>query len=412
MSVSRANPNERSSVQGFEQDTREVLSGLRTAILELFGSVPGAVRRPVDVQRLFGIDNRTSWRLFKLASATDPLAAGSHVPGRASVERALATAAKLRVPASTLEAVRRELDTFERLVERYAGDRTTFDTMVSAFGDEDVGQIDLSHRRAAFRANSHIFGVQSRAQMVTHVYFPNVDSPDLVDVVVVQGSYGLCHLRRQVSWPLAMMNAVHDQGDGTGGEPRSLSPVDADQIGLITEFSDHPPSQLRVREGGAGKLRIDLLGDAIGIPSSSTCLFAHHMRAVAPWYRTELDQEAAIRVGVVTPTEQLFVNVLLDTRTFGEPQLQTLVAAGDYVDPINAPSRQPVIFLPNRDHATLIGSGLNALHTPDLPRYGDLIEHSLARIGLDPERFSVYRLRIEYPVVPSTVAIDFPLPTR
>ncbi len=389
-----------------------MLSQLRSAISELFSATPGGVRRAVDIQKIFGLDNKTSWRLFKLASTSDPLSVGMHVPGRPSVKRALDAAAKHTVPAPTIQAVLEAFEAFEELVDRYAGNRTTFDSMVSVFGDDDAAQIDLMHRRAAFRANSHLLGVRSDAQMITHLCFPNRDEPDMFDVAVIQGSYGLLRLRRHISWPVATASGSHNGENPIIKEVDSLSDHDPDRIGLISEFSDHPRSQLRVRSGSPGQLNIDLVGDAVGIPSTSTCLFGHLTRSLAPWRRTATDEDLDILMHLVTPTELLLSNVCIHEGTFGRPQSKTAFKTAMSINASGqqAPGKHPPIDLPIRNKTACTGAGIDALHTPELPRYTELMRQTFDRLGLDPDEFVNYRLRVEFPPVTSTAVFSIPLP--
>jgi hypothetical protein len=46
----------------------------------------------------------------------------------------------------------------------------------------------------------------------------------------------------------------------------------------------------------------------------------------------------------------------------------------------------------------------HGLSRPELCRY------AFERLGWDAERFDVYRCRVEYPVLPSTVVMQFELP--
>lgn len=56
-----------------------------------------------------------------------------------------------------------------------------------------------------------------------------------------------------------------------------------------------------------------------------------------------------------------------------------------------------------------LGSGVNVLHTPDVPRYPEMAQHVLDKLGWNADEFEVYRCRIEYPVLPSSVVLDFDL---
>jgi len=406
--------NEGASAEGlptFESEAREVLARFRKALSDLIAALPGGVRRAVDLQRALGVDAKTSWRLFKIASASDPLGIGSHVPGRQSMQRVRAGATRRQVPGPLVHAVEYAFDDFEALVKRYAGDRTTFDSMVSMFGQDDSNQLDLTHRRAAFRANSHIWGVQSRVQLITHIFRRSTDDPDRFDALAMQGSYGLTRLRRDAAWTIAEVSARHDEGSWATSEPRPLESDSDDPTGFLAEFSS-PSPQLRVTTRAAGFSSVELGGDLVGIPSSSTYLFAHVMRRVAPWYHTKDDSYVRSRATVRTPTECLHYDLLIDEETFGRVDPETFLMSDlardqSVTNPRQAKSHQ----LPVCEVAARLGIGTSVLHTPELPRYTEMIEKALARLGWSEGRFQVFRLRMEYPVLPSSHIVEFPLPT-
>ena len=67
-----------------------------------------------------------------------------------------------------LQSVRTAYAAFEHLVRTHAGDRATFNSMVSAANGVDDGwhATDLQHRRNAFRAMSHAVGVQAKTRLM------------------------------------------------------------------------------------------------------------------------------------------------------------------------------------------------------------------------------------------------------
>ena len=60
----------------------------------------------------------------------------------------------------------------------------------------------------------------------------------------------------------------------------------------------------------------------------------------------------------------------------------------------------------------LIGRGAGAVECAEIPRYPQMLKAAMAKVGWDPSMFDVYRCRVEYPVVPSTVRVLFDLPRR
>lgn len=416
MSISGTPNNTRMTFSGatFEHDAREVLGALRKAFTDLVTATPGNIRRAADFQRVLKVDSKTSWRIFKITSAADPLLAGIHVPGRPSIERVKATAAQLKIAKPTIDAVEEALCRFESLVDHYAGDRTTFDTMISGFGDDDSGPVDLTHRRAAFRANSHIWGIQSRAQLVAHILHGNATDPERFDVASVQGSYDLRRLRRGASWSLAGFSSSHDKDKGfVNAEPQPLDPEATDPTGFLAPFSSDPKPEVRIGELAAGYSNVELVGDTIGIPSESTCLFGHVMRAVAPWYATDVDSEIRSRATQRTPTEVMVYDLLVDRATFGDVDIDTFMLS-DLRRRENITERRlnESHILPIRDKAIYMGSDISVLHTTELPRYTDMLDWCLHRLGWQSADFQIFRIRMEYPILPSSVVMEFQLPDR
>ena len=56
-----------------------------------------------------------------------------------------------------------------------------------------------------------------------------------------------------------------------------------------------------------------------------------------------------------------------------------------------------------------MGKGPGALYTGDFPKYPDMGRYVFDRLGWDAARFDVYRCRVEYPVLPSSVVMEFAL---
>ena len=52
------------------------------------------------------------------------------------------------------------------------------------------------------------------------------------------------------------------------------------------------------------------------------------------------------------------------------------------------------------------------LHTADVPRYPKIAGYVFDRLGWDGSRFDVYRCRVQYPIVPSSVMLQFELPEK
>ncbi len=93
--------------------------------------------------------------------------AGGSVPSRASVARFADAAAGVGVSAETVGSLMAAYGGFEQLVERHAGDRTSFNSLASAVTgrQDDWLAADLQHRRNIYRGFSAVLGVRAQTKL-------------------------------------------------------------------------------------------------------------------------------------------------------------------------------------------------------------------------------------------------------
>ena len=124
----------------------------------------------------------------------------------------LKAAAKNGVPLPLIEKVTRAFDELNEFIVAQAGERATFDSMVSQLsGGESADQIDQMQRRAAYRANGHIFGVQAKV-LLKCLIFKASDDPSLLDLACIQGHYQLRRLRRDAHMVVSGTRIINDDG--------------------------------------------------------------------------------------------------------------------------------------------------------------------------------------------------------
>lgn len=398
----------------FETAARPALVHLRGALADLLGSAPGGgARRPVDIQRFLKTDRTTSWRLHKIASARDPLGVGTHVPGPAAMQRVLKLASSRSVPPERIEAVRAAYRGVDEVIERFAGDRATFDSMVSGFAADEADTVDMAHRRAAFRGQSHIWGVQARVRMSTWIAHPNADDPALLDFVCLQGFYDVQRLRSGALLPGAFVRISHPEASD---DVRRVEPIDADAggVGFLGDFCGSPVPPMRMREQKDGWTVVEFLGDEIGAVGASTYLFGHVSRGGGPVYRADDWRTHRFGTFIRSPAASVTANLLLHADTFGRPEVTSFwLSALNNLDPnIPGPEERRPYELPIRDRGVYAGEGVAALHTTEMPRYSEMLAWALERLGWDPEGFHAYHLRAEYPPMPSRPVFEVPMPER
>ena len=326
----------------------------------------------------------------------------------------LKAARKVGVGESAVKAAERALDEFDEHVRRHADDRTTFDSMVSALvDDEDAAQITLQHRRATFRGQRHLFGLDVRALMKCLIVQPAEHDPRLLDLVNLTSFVALRRLRPTRA-PVVLTPAYTMNDDGTlrdvRREPLTGVGEPAADVSLLREFGSGPALRLGTVPGTPGLVYIEVAGMGVGKTAAVTCVEGHRYRAAVPRYREPGNEVGAHLAEVRIPCETLLLDLLVREDTFG-PLSPTVRSAADHLAGVQTPGAharwQP---LEPRETVTHLGKGASVLYTPDYPRYPELGRHVFEQLGWDGDRFDVYRCRIEYPILPSTVALFFDLP--
>jgi hypothetical protein len=66
--------------------------------------------------------------------------------------------------------------------------------------------------------------------------------------------------------------------------------------------------------------------------------------------------------------------------------------------------------LPLYETISFLGYGPTAIHTPEVPRYGEMARYVFDKLGWDGEGFRVYRVLMQYPPIPTAVVMKHDLP--
>jgi len=405
------------TIQGdqFEHEAATVLRRLRAMLSALIGAIPSArINKAADLQRALDIPNTLAWQVFKLAQSEDPLADGSNVPGSAAMKRFFDAAEARGVRADIIEAGLDAMRAFQMLVKAHAGTRSAFDSMISTLDGNGSDQVNLQHKRAAYKANSHIWGVQAQTQLSCFMFQPSARQTDQLDFVALRGLLGLRRLRRDASWVVSHVRVADD--DGQVRRPLNRSPIDPVETGspgvsLLREFCSRPLPKFRSVMTESGFMNVELEPTSIGSRSAITCLIGDMYWDAFARYQDEHNQTHRAQTMVRTPCEALIHDVLVYEGTFGSAMPKLLVY-GDHrnVDPA-LPGRA-CDLLATSESVVYLGKGASVLHTPNVPRYAEMAQYALDRAGWDGGKFDVFRCRVEFPVMPSSVVMQFDLPEK
>jgi hypothetical protein len=400
----------------FEEHARRALLRVRGAFAEIIDALPGHITRPHELAKCLSIDMKLAWKVARVAHGSDPFMAVQHIPGTAAIEAFRKAVASQNVPAARIAALETAVGEFERLIDVHAGDRATLEMMLLSYASEGRRRADLAHRKAAFLANSYLWGIQARTQLKVDFLYPAAEKGRL-DIATLRGFVGLRRIRPNVPWVVARARVANDRG--TVLNPRAREPLDPALDGpegsagapLLREFCSQPLPRFRRVGGSHGFLEDELVEGEVGKTGAVTCITGEVTRSVASYYRAEDNRQAALLVRMHTPCESLHFDLFVHEDLFGpiEPELAVYseLQGGPPIPPIEGRDRDRLV---TGESVEYLGKGPSVVHTLQVPRYAEMIRYALGKLGWDGERFDVYRLEMQYPVIPTSVAMVHDLP--
>ena len=205
-----------------------------------------------------------------------------HAPSLGALKRLVVLAQDKGLTAETAEVVQEASDRFHRFIRRHAQDRDYFDTMVAGTSSSKKAMsILLQRRRAAYRANSHVWGSQNDLWLVSGLVRRNAEDPTKMDSIVLGRQQGLRRLRADATVYLLSMKVDLANRDTPSDKDDSLrnalDPVAAAETGmpLIPEFSTNPLPRVRCTTTQTGRRLYHWMDNTAGLKSSCDTVMGH-----------------------------------------------------------------------------------------------------------------------------------------
>lgn len=398
-----------SSIPSLEAEATTASERLRAALADVITALPGPIRKAADLQRCLGVDSALAWNLHRAALSASPLEVGRCVPGERAMERFLRQAEARGVPADLIDEVRTAFSLFEEMVARHAGDRDVYESIVVGLQGSTSDQFDLKQKRAAFRANRHIWGWEARVLTGCSIIHPAAQ-PGFIEHAFISGEVDLRHLR-EGRVLRSTMRAHVEHSERRGEYPEVARPIDPDDprsdVGLFSRFCSQPIPDFQWSRGPDGTDTSVLTSTALGNLGAVTYFkgvrFAG-MKADPPGAET-----FDFKTWGARPMEVLIQDILLHEKVWrgDQPTVQVFTR-----EPRPGEADDQVDMLPIQERVLSLGSDLSRLRTPDMPQYLDLLRFAIGKLGWDERGFHIYRLRVEYPVLHACVRIRFGQPAR
>ncbi len=366
----------------------------------------GAEWRPADLARRTGLDTKLAWKVHKIVASDGAMACGPYVPGRRGLSimaEALGDSGASGADVATLNDAAEE---FLSLVRRHGGSRRAFDALLAEHADSGAERSDLEQRRLAYEGSSYIWGVRAATNLATFIVHPSED-PERLDIALIRGVYDLQRVRRKVPWRVARMFFKSQQKGVRRVEQREAldpsrrgAPV-TEELPLVEEFCSKPLPEYERIESAQGVVEYQLAEAPVGTQGSVTCVMGEVVRSCQSRYADD-DTPLRIRFGLRTPAELGVVDLLMHQDLFhrAAPRVQLMsdLFAGEGTAP-----HQTSDELPAPERLEMVGTDLKRAGIREAPEYVSLLERSLGWLGWDPGGFDIYRYRMAYPPIPTTL---------
>jgi hypothetical protein len=288
--------------------------------------------------------------------------------------------------------------------------------MLSAHLGEARGQADLAQRRSAFRPLSYHCGVQARAYLSTFILNAS-DDPAMFDAATVRGFIKLRWIRPNAPWRLSRMCTVDSTGAVQSAftreplEPDPSAAASPFQLPLMRQFCSQPLPTYRLVDSSNSHFPYALAEGEVGNAGAMTCILGEVVRRAAVRYQDEKNPDNGLLVHLRTPCELAIVDLLAHRDLFPGIDPQVELFSDLFADGFNA-LHQDCDRLPVYEQVERLSAAAGAVRIPEVPRYHEMLDYAFGRLGWKREEFGLFRVRMKYPVVPSSLRLYHGLPKR
>lgn len=364
---------------------------------------------PAELSRDLGLDTKLGWKLHWLLLSADPFAAALFVPGRAGIGIVADGLRRGGASAGKVAAVETAGEAFHRCVTRHAENRAGFDTLLGAHASDDRASVE--HRRLAYQGARSIWGIESRVNMLTYIVRPSEDGEDM-DVVSIRGIFGCQRLREHVPWRVGR-TVMRKPETGVSASFRR-EPVDpslrgrapGDELPVLAAYCSDPLPAIDRVPGPHGAVEFQLGPGPVGKRGQFDLVTGEVVRSMQPRFAEAGDPPLRMRFGVRIPTRQAVFDVLMHRSMFARTAPRVVVLSDLFASELGS-RHQPADELPGVPELESLRASPERLAIDDAPRFADAVDETLAVLEWGPEGFDVFRVRVPYPAVPTTMVMEF-----
>jgi|TARA_R110000782_G_scaffold39714_4_gene92092 hypothetical protein len=403
--ASRTQPGEHS----FQSEVRAVVGGLRDAVRAALGEEgEQGSRPPADLSRDLGLDTKLGWKLHWVLVNDDPFAAALFVPGRAGVGIIAEGLRRAGASAEAAASVTRAGEAFHRCVTRHAENRAGFDTLLAAHSSDE--RAALEHRRQAYQGSRYIWGIETRANLLTYIVHPSAGG-ETMDVASIRGIIGCQRLREHVPWRVGRTTLRRPEGVDAAFKREPVDPAlgsmnPGDGLPIMGTYCTDPLPAIDRVPGPHGAVEFQLGPGPVGKRGRFDLITGEVVRAMQPRFAEEGDPPLRMRFGVRIPAQMAVFDVLMHKEMFARSAPRVSMLSDLFASELGS-THQPADELPNAPELEILRVSADALAVDEAPRFGDAVDEALGVLGWSAESFDLFRVAVPYPAVPTTMVMAF-----
>lgn len=387
----------------FELLAQSALQALRDRVASSIAACGGGGLNSLQLSRKLGIDKSLAWRLVRFSQDEDVFAGSRHLPGDAGL-RIFVRAVRSTAGEAAAGSLAASIEALEQVIRDHAGSRAAFRTLLANCGAGAVDERAADYRKAAFQANSAIWGIEAHARIA--MAFLTAGDAGGTDVALVDGFLGLRRNRREMSWPMARRWVAGHEGNGRAPRAMPLDPsVAGDAPALLAEYSSVLAESLLPASTADGH-RYELpVGDDIGAAGAVDVVFGERLPGAGPVRRAGSDQPAEVMVRMDLPTEHLLLDVFvgreLDGGSDPAAELFGLLSGGSGESSVDRERQR----MPMAERPAEIGNDPKQWANPVSPRHWEMVHDCMRWLDRRPSSFRTFRLHLRWPAIPTAVVV-------
>ena len=392
----------------FQEDVTRTILELRKAIGIVISKLPERIDSPHDVYQVLGLDKKLGWRIYKIIHEDDLFFAAQFVPGKHSFGRFIRSCKAKGVEKNFLTDTLTAVENFYEIIDIHSGDRQSMDMMLMASSRDGKEQAYNTLRKQAYYAQSHLLGLQAETQLDAWFFGPS-SSPGMLDVAEVKGLFDIRRNRPGVKWvidtPCFFTGKEHDEQFFTDSIEPGITCNLMEKVPFLERYCSDPLPLLKTVTSHSCGPVYELEDGPVGNTNLIDTVTGTVSRGIFPIEPEEGEEHHEVSARIYTPVQNLvldlFFHETMAETMAGNPSVKMLF---DYYSHGGALSyRSDRDHIPMNIKPIMIGTGTSCAYTPLVPRYSEMLADVFQCLRWDPDEFLVYRTRVEFPVVPSSL---------